>query len=598
MPTFVSMKKLIFIILLLFVNFFLQGQNLKLWGTTEQGGSLNYGTIYYFDVNTNTFTKVFEFYSQSATGKYPTSRLVQGYNGKLYGTTVNGGANNVGALFEFDPATNSFQLKKSFGIVSGTNLGIEPFWNPVIATDGKIYGVTLSGGTSSGGTLFAYDIGADSLYVVKNFGGVFGSLSKSELIDDKQGNLFGVTNNGGIYGEGALYKYNYLTNTASIVFSFRNSSGNSGKTPVNIVLADNGKIYGATIEGGTNNLGVLFVFDTVSQTYTKIIDFNGTNGGGNAVTLFQANNGKIYGTNSEGGIHNHGVLFELDINTNTYSKLFDFDSINGSLSYGKLMQASNGKIYGVASRGGINDQGTLFEYDIQTNTFAKLFDFDTSASFPAYGDLLERCFPVQITDTITACKSYTWRDGITYTASNNTATFTKSDSLHGCDSTFLLNLTIISPDTSVTISGDTLICNASAGNYQWLDCDNAMNPIQGANQQTFVPANNGSYAVEVNLAGCKDTSACHTVIVTGVYENSPSLKVFPNPVENFVNILSPNVCKNVSVLLFDARGRKLREHKFRNLSAKKIKLPQKQGTYFLVISYDGEKTETFRIVKH
>ena len=46
-------------------------------------------------------------------------------------------------------------------------------------------------------------------------------------------------------------------------------------------------------------------------------------------------------------------------------------------------------------------------------------------------------------DTQAACGSFTWIDGNTYTASNNTATFTiPNGSINGCDSIVTLDLTI------------------------------------------------------------------------------------------------------------------------------------------------------------
>ncbi|CAN0217257.1 unnamed protein product, partial [Chrysoparadoxa australica] len=65
------------------------------------------------------------------------------------------------------------------------------------------------------------------------------------------------------------------------------------------------------------------------------------------------------------------------------------------------------------------------------------------------------------TDQIVACDSYTWIDGVTYTSSNNTATFVLQNS-NGCDSIVTLDLTI---NTS-TSSTDVI---SSCGPYTWID---------------------------------------------------------------------------------------------------------------------------------
>ncbi|MDG1776760.1 MAG: LamG domain-containing protein, partial [Crocinitomicaceae bacterium] len=71
------------------------------------------------------------------------------------------------------------------------------------------------------------------------------------------------------------------------------------------------------------------------------------------------------------------------------------------------------------------------------------------------------------TDVITACDSYTWVDGNTYTASNNTATYTTTNAA-GCDSVVALDLTINpNPDNSVTQNGAKLTANQEGGTYEW-----------------------------------------------------------------------------------------------------------------------------------
>jgi len=65
------------------------------------------------------------------------------------------------------------------------------------------------------------------------------------------------------------------------------------------------------------------------------------------------------------------------------------------------------------------------------------------------------------TDLIEACDSYTWIDGNTYTSSNNTATLTLINSV-GCDSIITLNLTINESNTGT----DT---QTAVDSYVWID---------------------------------------------------------------------------------------------------------------------------------
>ncbi|MEZ4978640.1 MAG: gliding motility-associated C-terminal domain-containing protein [Chitinophagales bacterium] len=70
---------------------------------------------------------------------------------------------------------------------------------------------------------------------------------------------------------------------------------------------------------------------------------------------------------------------------------------------------------------------------------------------------------VYSTDTRTACESFTWIDGITYTANNNTATYILSNgAANACDSVLSLNLTITN---NITVIDQISAC----GSYTWLD---------------------------------------------------------------------------------------------------------------------------------
>ena len=65
-------------------------------------------------------------------------------------------------------------------------------------------------------------------------------------------------------------------------------------------------------------------------------------------SLMQASDGKLYGMTTNGGSSSdNGVIFSFDPSSSTYTKLKDFDNTNGANPYGSLMQASDGKLYGM-----------------------------------------------------------------------------------------------------------------------------------------------------------------------------------------------------------------------------------------------------------
>jgi len=73
-------------------------------------------------------------------------------------------------------------------------------------------------------------------------------------------------------------------------------------------------------------------------------------------------------------------------------------------------------------------------------------------------------------------------------------------------------VSVFAVDTSVTVSGDTLTANATNATYQWIDYS-TMQIISGATAKTFLPSQNGSFAVIVSQKGCSDTSSYHTVCI-------------------------------------------------------------------------------------
>ncbi|MEZ4825085.1 MAG: T9SS type A sorting domain-containing protein [Bacteroidia bacterium] len=162
------------------------------------------------------------------------------------------------------------------------------------------------------------------------------------------------------------------------------------------------------------------------------------------------------------------------------------------------------------------------------------------------------------TDLQTACDSYTWIDGNTYTASNNTATHTLINAA-GCDSLVTLDLTINTIDVNVTDSSPTLTANALGATYQWLDCDNGYAAIAGETNQSFLATADGNYAVAVTANNCTDTSACYSVVITGIVENGNTAfaSVYPNPTSGILTIDLGNtpLPGGITIELTDMLGR-------------------------------------------
>ena len=151
-----------------------------------------------------------------------------------------------------------------------------------------------------------------------------------------------------------------------------------------LIQADNKKLYGMSNSGGQYGGGVLFEWDPATGTYSKKLDFELPGRGVDPEgSLLQASNGKLYGMTRLGGVYGRGVLFEWDLATEVYNAVVDFKGEGmGSYPIGTLIQAKNGKIYGMTPSGGEPDEwgmtnGVIFEWDPVADSFAVKVELNT-----------------------------------------------------------------------------------------------------------------------------------------------------------------------------------------------------------------------------
>lgn len=155
------------------------------------------------------------------------------------------------------------------------------------------------------------------------------------------------------------------------------------------------------------------------------------------------------------------------------------------------------------------------------------------------------------TTTASGCDSYTWNDS-TYTASGSYQLVLTNAA--GCDSTATLQLSITSVDTDLDLVGTTLTAAQNNAAYQWVDCNNGFAPFFGQTGQSFTPAQNGNYAVEITFGICTVLSECVNVLTTGIAEAEQGmLHLFPNPVAHQLTLESTGPLGEVQVL--DMQGR-------------------------------------------
>lgn len=170
----------------------------------------------------------------------------------------------------------------------------------------------------------------------------------------------------------------------------------------------------------------------------------------------------------------------------------------------------------------------------------------------------------------------------------------------GCDSLLTVAVTINSIDVSTTNTDNILSATLSGAAYQWIDCNNGNQAINGATEQSFTPTINGSYAVIVNDGTCSDTSSCLLVDNLKVDEliHFYGINVFPNPTKDFLNVSIAKENTLSEIRIKDLTGRTLIINSGEKSSFTKFDISSfSDGIYILEIEI-GKETSQIKFIKN
>ena len=344
----------------------LQGKNGSLYGTTYFGGVKNDGEV--FQVTTaGKLTTLHSFCSTNgcADGEYSYAMPVQGADGNFYGTTYLGGSKGDGTVFKMSPS-GSLTTLHNFGGADGS----QPLAGLAAGSDGNFYGTTNLGGSHGAGSVFKVTP-SGQFTILHSFCSkaacADGQSSYAGLIQASDGNLYGTTLSGGTQGHGTVFKIT-KGGIFSTLYSFCAQSGCAdGEFPqTGLVQASNGNLYGTTILGGAYGSGTIFEL-TLSGALTTLYSACSQTGcpDGNYLYagLIQARDGNLYGIMQVGGAHNSGTIFKITP-SGTLTTLYSFCSqpacADGQYPAAGLVQATNGNLYGTTADGGVHGDGTVF----------------------------------------------------------------------------------------------------------------------------------------------------------------------------------------------------------------------------------------------
>ena len=293
-----------------------------------------------------------------------------GKGGTVTGQCYEGNA-GCGTVFTLKPSTHGLSNPMSSWTETvlyqfqGGSDGVEPLGQIVFDSASNIYGVTSGGGPSGVGT--AYELApsglgwAESLIYTFGGGGIGGNPS-SGLVFDRSGNLYGTT--GGGYNNGIVFQLVPSGSgwTGNTLHAF---SGSDGYDPQgDLILDDSGNVYGRTW-GSNGGYPLVYMLYQSGQNwnYRRLYELPPPNNFGPAQGLTMDAAGNLYGATCTGGLYQHGYVFELQPGGSgwTFTSLHDFQGNDGDCPVTTVLLGLSGSLYGTTTDGGAYNNGVVWE---------------------------------------------------------------------------------------------------------------------------------------------------------------------------------------------------------------------------------------------
>lgn len=320
-----------------------------LYGTTSIGDGTQFntpGTVYRVAPDGSGFTILhrFETYSVispigtpvNTDGANPETEMVEGSDGFLYGVTRAGGPDGTGVVFKIARDGSGFAVLHAFGPITSEATATVP-----INEDG--YAPTGS------------------------------------LLEGADGYFYGTTSQGGVNGSGTIFRVSFDGSEFATVYSFPATAADASGAFVNTEganpfagLTDGGdaRLYGTTNLGGATGNGTVFAFDPVSRLLSVLHPFDALQGARPTGELLLAQDGKLYGTAASGGtnaagdVTTYGTVFSIARDGTGFTTLHNFEGTDGATPTGRLLQLSGTAFVGVAQGGAKCGQGSIYQLSL------------------------------------------------------------------------------------------------------------------------------------------------------------------------------------------------------------------------------------------
>lgn len=347
-----------------------------LYGTTHYGPrigastSVGTGTIFRVGQDGTGFTTLHTFASAygsnsslNADGFYPDHALIES-GAYLYGVTTAGGLYGSGTVFRIRKTDGVLDVLHHFAAVdsSGVNStgeGASPSSSLTIASDERLYGVTVAGGANLRTNSDSTTVGTGTIYSLNLDGSDFQTVYQFSALDGTQELP--------INGDGAQPNGGLLEVSPGMLMGTTNIGG----TPTDPTIAGYGTIFSFDI--ATSELTTLYNFDSNTGASPK---------GKLALDLDRT---RAYGVTTSGS-SSYGAIFGINIDGSDFSVEHALTFAEGSVPTGGLTLASNGDLFGTVSYGNActatssSGYGAVFRYSVATNASSSGYASCTASS--------------------------------------------------------------------------------------------------------------------------------------------------------------------------------------------------------------------------
>ncbi|MGA2416565.1 MAG: choice-of-anchor tandem repeat GloVer-containing protein [Candidatus Sulfotelmatobacter sp.] len=312
--------------------------------------------------------EILHTFSSQKHGALPNGLVADSF-GNLYGTTQYGGTLDYGTVFKLAPKAGGGWTQTVLHSFLGGADAVQPI-DPVLDSAGNIYGVAQYGapGGCNGGCSTIFEVSPKGsgwvesvLYTVPPSVG----YATGALLPDGEGNLYGASGDGS--GGCSVFKLTPSSGASWTLTTLYTFSGGNYTAQVNsLVMDDAGNLYGTVSNTASAPQGLAFELQPSSGSWTEkvLYTFSGGSTGGVPTGNLFLHNSNLYGATVSGGSC-CGVVFQLAPGAGGHwseNVLYVFPNAFEASAYPGLGGFdSQGNLYGFTLEGGTETVGSVFE---------------------------------------------------------------------------------------------------------------------------------------------------------------------------------------------------------------------------------------------